>query len=517
MILATFLTVVVSTAVVTWRLTPMYRAQATVELLPISMASSEASRMVEIFIDPQRGIQTQVELIKSDAVLNGAAKELGLSGPSDLRGLSVELLPNTLILTIAAEHPRPDEARNWANAVAQSYIDYRRDRALETSLGVSEKIVKDLNAVRARITELNLDPGSPAARSELEKAAVRAAALEAQLQTLPDAEALSRGGGSIISAASLPQVPVRPNKTLNITLSALVGIILALGMAYLAENLDDTLTSPEEVESRVGAPILGYIPLVKEWKDHKFKLAMESEHGSSAEESYRTLMTNLRFASLEEPVRVILVTSPVAEIGKSTTAANLAATMAQAGEKVLLVSADLRRPSAHKFFGLTNSRGLLQALDRRYQLPDALQKDPRRKTFRLLAAGGIPPNPTEILDSDRFREIMSGLDGLFDIVIVDSPPVLGLGDASALASQVDGILFVVRSGSVTNREISHAVDQLKKAGGRIIGCVMNAIDPVDGYGYYYNYYYSQYTTNGHKTTTTEPEEEGHEKEIEVEA
>lgn len=235
--------------------------------------------------------------------------------------------------------------------------------------------------------------------------------------------------------------------------------------------------------------------MVKGWgNDKQPTLAMDSELGSGAEEAYRTLITNLRFVSLERTLRTILVTSPVAQAGKSTTAANLAATLALSGDKVVLVSTDLRRPSAHKFFGLSNTVGLLQAIDRKFPLVDALQED-QIPSLRVLAAGGLPPNPTEILDSVRFGEILSSLENLADIVVIDSAPVLGLGDASALASQVDGILLVVKTGAVTKREVSHAADQLRKAGGTVVGCVLNAIDAVDGYGYYYHYYYSQYAAN----------------------
>jgi polysaccharide biosynthesis transport protein len=497
LIVATFLVVVFSTGLVTWRLTPIYESTARVEVQPTSSSSSEASRILESLVDPTRGLQTQVELVKSQAVLGLAAEDLGLPSTDELeKSLSVELLKDTQIVEIRVQHERPDESRDWANAIANAYITFRRERALETSLSASQAIARDIEVVKTRITEIDAQSQSPAtatsARAERERAVAQLNALEAQLQVLPDAEAVRRGGGTIVSAAETPTVPVRPRRALNLTVAIVVGAILGLALAFLAENLDDRIKSPEEVEERIGAPMLGYIPLVKEWDDtQEPTVASESHTASGAAEAYRTLRTNLRFLALERRLRTVLVTGAVAEAGKSTCAANLAAALARGGDKVVLVSADLRRPRVHKFFGLTNSRGLVNALDPSFPLENALQQN-EIPNLRILAAGGLPPNPTEILASTRFGQVLSTLKGLADFVVIDAPPVLGLGDSSALASRVDGILFVVRTGGVTKRELSHAADQLRKAGGQIIGCLLNAVESEEGYGYYYHYYYPRY-------------------------
>ena len=518
LITSTFLAVVVSTALVTWQLTPIYEGVARVEVQPTSSSPSEATKVLESLVDPTRGLQTQVELVQSQKVLSLAARELGLPSTDELQeNLEVELIPDTQIVEIRVQHERPGEASDWANAVANAYITFRRDRALETSLSASEAIVRDIEAVKDRITEIDVraeqDPSTQTTlRSDRDRAVAQLNALEAQLQVLPDAEAVRRGGGTIVSAAETPTEAIRPNKTLNLALAAIMGALLSLGMAFVAENLDDRMKNPEEAEERVGAPVLGYIPLVKEWEgSHRSTVAAQDETASSAAEAYRTLRTNLRFVSLEKPVRTILVTGAVAEAGKSTSAANLAATLAQGGDKVVLVSADLRRPSVHRFFGLTNSRGLVDALDPNFPLERALQEN-GIPNLRVLAAGGLPPNPTEILASARFGEIVSQLKSLADFVVIDAPPVLGLGDASALASKVDGVLFVIRMGAVTKRELSHATDQIRKAGGRIIGCLLNAVQAEEGYGYYYHYYYSQYQESGEPPQAQSAQKRGRKRE-----
>jgi succinoglycan biosynthesis transport protein ExoP len=513
-ILATFLTVVASTALVTWRLTPEYEGMAKVRVLPAS-SSDEASRLLESVFDPTSALQTEVEIVQSEEVLGRAARELRLPSTEELtENVSVELVADTQIMEIRVRHERPDEARDRAQVLAESYINFRRDESLEKLVRASEGISVDIEDVKAQIAELDQRSSqSPelasSLRAERDRAIIQLSTLESTLRQLPEAEDVREGGGSIITPAALPTDPVSPKKALNLVLALVVGVVLGLGLALIAENLDDRLKSPEDVEKLVGAPILGYIPLVKEWKEGQPKVATLTESASGAAEAYRTLKTNLRFVSLERPLRTILVTSPVAEAGKSTSAANLATALAQGGSKVVLVSGDLRRPSVHKFFGLTNSKGLLDLLNSEATLEEALQKG-QVANLRLLATGGLPPNPTEILGSERFASILESLRSLADFVIIDAPPVLGLGDTSAMASKVDGVLMVVRTNLVTKREVAHATDQLRKAGGKVVGCILNAVEANDGYGYYYQYYYTNYnapSTNGSEKKSNAKEDQ----------
>ena len=513
-LIATFLTVVLSTALVTWRMTPVYEGEAQVEIQPTTIGSSEASKSLELFTDATRGLQTQVALAQSEEVLAEAARVLRLPSTEDLRdSLSVELLSDTQVLVISTEHARPDEARDRANAVAQAYLDFRRGTASQVSQLQRDEIEARIQEVQRRITEIDQETQqNPAAavglRAERDRALARLNIFEEDLSELPDEDSVQRAGGRIITRAQLPDEPVRPRKAVNLALAVVTGALLGLGLALLAENLDDRLKTPEEVEERVGAPILGYIPLVKAWSESGHSnLAIQSATASGAAEAYRTLRANLRYVSLEKPLRTIIVTSPVAAAGKTTTAANLAATLAKGGSKVVLVSADLRRPTLHKSFGLSNASGLVDILDPDFPLAEALQK-PDIPNLRLLATGGLPPNPTEILGSERFARILEQLREVADYVILDAPPVLGLGDTSAMASKVDGILLVLRIGSVTKREVMHATDQLTKAGGAIAGCVINAVEPDGGYGYYYHYYYSQYEGTNDSTNGGTPRPSG---------
>jgi capsular exopolysaccharide synthesis family protein len=276
-----------------------------------------------------------------------------------------------------------------------------------------------------------------------------------------------------------------------------------VGFAFLAENLDDRVRSTEEVEERVGAPVLGHVPYVVEWADSPEPLlATVHEPTSGAAEAYRTLRTNLRFLSIERPLETILVTSALASEGKSTTAANLAVALAEGGTQTILVSADLRRPSLHKFFDIPDSGGIVAALEGTVPVEGALRQT-KIPNLRLLPAGGRPPNPTEILASSRFGELLESLASISDLVLIDAPPALGLADASALASKVDGVLFLVDAHEVARRSLSHAAEQIRKAGGRILGTIMNGVVADEGgYGYYYHYYYA-YSDEGSRSDRSE--------------
>lgn len=209
---------------------------------------------------------------------------------------------------------------------------------------------------------------------------------------------------------------------------------------------------------------------------------------SALAEAYRTLRTNLGFAAVDHPCRTLLVTSPGPEDGKTTTAANLAVALAQAGNTVLLVDADLRKPSVHKIFQVENVRGLTNCLLLDVDPLSLAVSGPAENLF-LLTSGPIPPNPAELLGSAKARALWPGLLERFAYVVVDSPPVLAVTDSSLLASQVDGVLLVIRT--TTRVEIAGgAKDQLLKANARIVGVILNRVKmPSRGYRYYYYYHY----------------------------
>ena len=211
---------------------------------------------------------------------------------------------------------------------------------------------------------------------------------------------------------------------------------------------------------------------------------------SIASEAYRTLRTNINFSSFDKKVQTLLITSSIPGEGKSTTAVNLGAAIANTGRKVLIVDADLRNPVQHKFFDFHNKKGLTSLMiDDKLELINVVRKT-NVEDFFVLTSGPIPPNPAEILTSRKTRNFINGLTGIYDMVIIDSPPVIAVSDASILASYTDGVVLVVGSGLVGRDEARHARDQLQKVKANLLGVVLNKM-PLNGSGYHYDYYYGR--------------------------
>ncbi len=494
-----------SAYLVSARMKPVYRGATEVQVQPIT-GSSQSQDLLSLFQNPTLVLQTDVKLIESDSVLSLSAKDLGLTSTAPLKAaLSVQLIANTQILEIDVDTHVPAQSRDWANKVADSFINFERTQAIAQVTASNEEAINRVTAsntdIAKRLDDLKaqIQAASQSAVSStvIPGLTAQQTALAAELQTLPTAPTLGTGGPSVIVPAITPLLPISPKIRQNVLLGGMLGLFLAGGLVLLGEALDDRLRSPEEVEKWSGVPTLGFIPYAKELAGRDASPGLVHDSSSGVAEAYRTVRTNLRFLSVKRPIRSLLVTSSVKGEGKSTTAANLAAAFSLSGVKTILISADLRRPTVHKFFGLPNSEGLVDAL-----LPDAhlerlLQKN-ELPDFRLLAAGRIPPNPTEILSSSRFGDILRTLEMAADLVIIDATPLLGVADASALASRVDGVVLVVNPKEVSRRTLVHANEQLRKAGGRVLGTVLNAVNPGHGYGYGYNSDYYYYAADKNK-------------------
>jgi succinoglycan biosynthesis transport protein ExoP len=287
---------------------------------------------------------------------------------------------------------------------------------------------------------------------------------------------------------------VRPRTRTNTLLAAGLGAAIAIGIAFLIEYLDDTVKSPEDVTSVVDAPTLGVISQI-EGRTSRERLITQTAPRSPISEAYRALRTNIQFAAVDGPLRSIMVTSAGPSEGKSTTAANLAVVLAQAGKEVILVDADLRRPIQHRFFELPNSRGLTTALlDLEAPVGEHIQHT-SVPGLRVMTSSAIPPNPAELLGSQRQAELLAALQTEAEIIVVDSPPVLTVTDALIMASRMSGVLLVVEAGSTRRAGLQKAMDALKHAGGRVLGVTLNRMTRRrSGYYYYqyYQYYYSRY-------------------------
>ena len=338
--------------------------------------------------------------------------------------------------------------------------------------------------------------------SELQETRNQISALQQKLTTLQTTYAsllsnTQQGATNtltVVESAGLPTNPVGSNKTVIIVLAAGIGFILAAGAAYLLEYLDDTLKTPEEITQTLDLPVIGFIGETENSEGSKNGLYVSHYPRSPFAESYRALRSNLKFMGINKPLKSILVTSANVDAGKTSVAANLAAVIAQGDKKVILVDADLRRPSVHEFLNLDNNYGLSGIFQNGLNVSEAMTVF-GGKNFNVITSGKTPPNPSELLGSEGMELILGRLEEVADFVIVDSPPSI-VTDTIDLSSKVDGVLVVIRPGQTSKKLAKAMMEQFNISGARMLGVVLNRI-PQKGlanYGSYY--YYSPYYSNG---------------------
>jgi len=296
-----------------------------------------------------------------------------------------------------------------------------------------------------------------------------------------------------VEMAVPPTGAIRPQILRNTLLAAIVGLMLAVGVIFAIEFLDDTIRDPETITSMTGLPVLATI---SRHNQTNYEPITQSHPRSPVSESFRSLRTNVKYASVDKPVRRLIITSPTPEDGKTTIATNLAIALAQGGSQVVLIDADLRRPRVHKVFGLENKFGLSSLFVQPEIYLDGNFQAVKTENLHVLPSGGTPPNPSELLGSRKMNEILKQLEEKFDIILLDTPPVLTVTDAVALSSSVDGVMVVAKIGKTKQAALLQAIEQLRQVNANIVGIVINDVDTRSARYYYYyrNYYYDHYSS-----------------------
>ena len=447
--------------------------------------------------DPVRAVQTEIQVLKSRPVRDLVRKELG-SAPK----VSASPVGQTDVIQVKAESTDPDQAADIANAYATSYISFRRTQAVDDLLAAAEQIQDKIADLQAQMDGLGgattttvrgaRPEPPPDVSPRRDQLLAQQALFRQKLDQLQVDAALKSGGAQLVTPAVAPSTPIRPTPVRNGVVALAVGLMLGLGLAFLREHLDDTIRSKDDVERVAGGlPVLSVIPLVPGWKDRKKTVvASLAEPKSAAAEAYRSLRTSVQFLGLDRPVRTLQVTSPSASEGKTSTVANLAVALAAAGQRVIAVDCDLRKPRLHAFFGLENEIGFTTVLVGDAPLSQALQAVPGVDGLQLLASGAPPPNPSELLAGGRSAQVLESLAAQADLVVVDCPPVLPVTDAAILAGRVDATLVVVTATETHRRRLQQALDTLAQVGAPLSGLVLNAARHEAGYGYAYRYGYT---------------------------
>jgi capsular exopolysaccharide synthesis family protein len=313
----------------------------------------------------------------------------------------------------------------------------------------------------------------------------------------------------VVDRARPPINPVRPRKSLNLMLSVIVGLALGCALALFNEYLDNSVKIPEDVEQLVNLPVLGIIPAVSSVMSYAARrrplpraaassgttseLATVAQPQSVVSEAYRALRTSILLSTSRHAPQLILISSGQPREGKTTTALNLAITLAQRGDRVVLIDTDLRRPRIHRSFQMTNDRGLSTFLTSQAPLEELARPVRQVPNLHVITSGPTPPNPAELLSSEPLEALFAELRRHFDFIVLDSPPAISVADSMILAAHADGVMLVVHGGVTTRETLKHTTKLMNSVNARILGIVLNNVDvrSVD-YKYYYSNYYGDY-------------------------
>ena len=453
------------------------RIMAVSQSLPVSVALGSN---IDLSAPDDRELQTLASFVVTPEIAKNVTGDLGW--PDDPKGLidatKAESDPTANIIAVTATWPSPRGAAALANAFAARFVKWRK----ETQQQALTEAIKLVNQQLALATE-----GSDAHSALLER--------RGQLDVL---EALVSGGLTIGEAAQPPESPSSPKPLRDGMLAFAGALVLGVGLAFLRESLDVHLYSAEEIAELTNLPMIAAIPeRLKKEKNRDVLAGLGNPRGPVAE-AYRFLRTNLEFVNLNHDVKVVLVTSPLAGQGKSTIIANLAIALIRAGKRVTVVEGDLRLPSLHRSFNITNDRGLTDVVSGAMSLSTAVHvlelvdetagssrhRDPGGdghpvsagdSKIRVLLSGPLPPNPGEIANSQQTSDIIEALKSDADYVLVDSPPMFVVGDAAALAAKVDGIIVILRLDETTTDTVKDVEDFLARVPARALGIVVNGV------------------------------------------
>ncbi|MCB9138314.1 MAG: P-loop NTPase [Caldilineaceae bacterium] len=530
--------------------TPVYRAKTRL-MLSSSQAGAAAVNYSDLLAN-ERAARTYAELLKRRTVLRDALTQLGLDNQSSsamrqIGAISVTPVRDTQLIDLTVEGTNPQLIAAVANTLPQVFVtelqaiqsnqfaDSRQ--SFEDQLATLERQIEE---TQLRVSGLESQVRN--AQEEVEYGRLQNALTQYQssyagvlqsYENLRLAEIRSTDNVVVMEAATIPSSPVRPRTQTNTLLAGLVGAMLALGVVFLMEFLDDRVRTPEELRRITDAPVLGVIGVIPSDDDEDAslnRLISVQQPRHPIVESYRRLRTNLQYYNIDRPLQTIAVTSANPSEGKSMTAGNLAVVMAQSGVKVLLIDADLRKPKVHRLFGLPRKPGLAEALIYQHTYAPAgafdtlsprqagnaafqagndfdpfslCKRIPEIPNLYVMTAGEKAPNPAELLSSNRMSEVMKKLHESVDVIIFDTPPLLAVTDAQIIGRLADGMMVVINTRKTSSGAVYRALESLVQVKVPIMGAILNQVSQkAHGYTYYY-YAYEYYGAE-----TDDEDEEG---------
>ncbi|MBN2389388.1 MAG: polysaccharide biosynthesis tyrosine autokinase [Anaerolineae bacterium] len=476
----------------------IYQATTTVMIGQALQQANPSSG--DLYISQQLA-QTYAQMVVRQPILSGAAQALGLEYIPSAETVSTQLVAGTQLLEIGVRDTIPERAKALADEIADQLIlqspteregSERQTFVQERLEGLEANIQQTEESIAEEQVKLEAANSARAIQQHQENIT----ALEQRLSTYESTYAsllTSVQGGtnyiSIIEPATLPSWPISPNVPQTVLLAAAIGLGLAVGGAVLIEFIDDTLKSPDDAARITQLPVLGTIARI-EGDGYAEKLIVHEQPLSATAEAYRALRTNIRFSFVDRPMRTLMATSTGPSEGKSLTLANLAVAMAQSGLRVIIIDTDLRRPSLHKVFNVSNAEGLSSIMLTPNPEPESYLQNTGVDNLQLLPCGSLPPNPAEVLGSERMGQVINILLAKADLLVFDSPPILMVTDAAVLAARLKegGVLLVTDIGRTRRGLAKRAVEELQRVHANLLGVIVNRIGTRIGSEYYYRYY-----------------------------
>ena len=448
MVIACPVVAALAAGIVSFLLPPVYEAHVSLYVRPVQPIATTDPTLAGATID--QILRTYADWMTQRPVLDAVDRQMGLGLSYEDLAKKIKVTPqaNTFLLDVAIQDNNPTQARDIANLLVSDFI---------TVVGSTQP------NTQARASADNLIETSPAVT---------------------------------------PDKPVFPNKTLNVSVAFAAGLLLAIGLAFLLDYLDQSIKGDDDLIQKLGLIPIGHIAYLPAAKVRRGDLVALDTQSPSAE-AFKALRTGVVFSTIDQQLKAIVVTSAELGEGKSRTAANLAITLAQAGHKTLLIDADFRRPSQHRLFGKIRNVGLSNLIIQDTTERDAVTAVDAVPNLWLLASGPTPPNPSELLGSARMMEVMSELWHQFSYVLVDTPPVNAVTDASILAASANATLLVVEQGKTTYPALRHAKQMLDRVGANTIGAVFNKVRTSGG-TYYYGYGNYAQSSNGRSKEEAKP-------------
>jgi capsular exopolysaccharide synthesis family protein len=491
--------------VISHRLTPIYAATGKVLVVAGYGASSGSG---SLNINATEATTTAASLITEPSLLQQVISKFHLHTTPDAltKNVSAVAESNTELVDVTVDDPSPVRAAGMANTLITAYIaQVNAANALQIKQSGAE-IQRQIDSWQATLIQdkqqlaaaLKAGQDPTAARDAIVTDGNQLSTLETGLTTIDSSQATTLNAVSVGEKAAVPVKPASPNVLVNTVAGGLVALLLAAGIAYLIEFLDQGLRRADDVRDRLDLPCLGVIPKFRHipgrGKSHK----PNDRHDEAVREAYRRLRINLLLAAPDEDLKSVVITSVRAGEGKTCTAANLAVALAGSDRRVLLIDADLRKPDQHRLFGTTLEGGLSELI---LKMPTAarVQMNGFRQTqfanLSLLTSGTVPPNPAELLASKRAIALLGSIGPQEDLIVIDSAPAGLVTDALSLAAGASATILVVEAGKTKASQAASTIDALREVGANVIGVVLNKTSRRVGAGYSYRYGYSRYGEN----------------------